>query len=127
MTSKVPDSHDRGEGNQVFLVTSARRAHSEEMSGRLKRYLISMSIRTICVALAIFVLTGWLRIVGILVGLVLPWLAVVFANAGPIAGDEEPAFVQVGRTELDAGPAAEATSATAAEAAPEPHSYPRRG
>ena len=98
--------HDRDEGHshQVYLVTSASRPHSEEMSGRLRRYLISMSIRTVCVALAIFVLSGWLRLVGIVVGLVLPWLAVVFANAGPAPGDEEPTFVTAGRPELDAGP-----------------------
>ena len=53
------------------------------MSGRLRRYLISMTIRVVFLVLAIFVFSGWLRIVGIAAAVVLPWIAVVMANAGP--------------------------------------------
>lgn len=86
---------------QVHLVTSARRPHSEEISGRTRRYLISMGIRTVCLVLAIFVLHGWLRVIGIGVAIVLPWFAVVLANAGPVIGDENPEYVTVSRPELE--------------------------
>jgi hypothetical protein len=86
---------------QVHLVTSARRPHSEEISGRTRRYLISMGIRTVALVLAIFVLDGWLRVVGIAIAIVLPWFAVVLANAGPVIGDESPEYVTVSRPELE--------------------------
>jgi hypothetical protein len=94
------------DNEQVHLVTSARKPHSEEISERARRYLISMAFRTACVVLAIFVLDGWLRIVAIVGGVVLPWFAVVMANAGPVADDDEPEFVRLGRTEIEGGPAA---------------------
>lgn len=88
---------------QVQLVTTARRPHSEEISGRARRYLISMGFRTACLVLAIFVLHGWLRAIAIVAAIVLPWLAVVLANAGPVVGEEEPEFVTVSRPELEEG------------------------
>jgi DUF3099 family protein len=88
-------ARDRGhEGDpQVYLVTTARQAHSQEMSGRLRRYLLSMSIRVVFLVLAIFVFSGWLRLVGIAAAIVLPWVAVVLANAGPTGSDGQPTFV----------------------------------
>ena len=86
---------------QVQLVTTARRPHSEEISGRARRYLISMGVRTACLVLAIFVLHGWLRAVAIVAAIVLPWLAVVLANAGPVVSEEEPNFVSVSRPEIE--------------------------
>ena len=89
---------------QVHLVTSAARAHSEEMHGRTRRYLISMGIRTVCLVLAIFVVDGWLRLVFIAAAVVLPWLAVVMANAGPVADPEQPEFIVTSRTPIEAKP-----------------------
>jgi hypothetical protein len=71
------------------------------MSGRTRKYLLSMGVRTVCLVLAIFVLHGWLRLIGIAAALVLPWFAVVIANAGPVPGDEEPEFVESGRLEIE--------------------------
>ena len=107
---------DDGRRNQnpVFVVTSARQGHTEEMSGRLRRYLISMSVRVVFLVLAIFVFSGWLRIVGIAAAVVLPWIAVVLANAGPTS-DDDPTFVTPDRVAIDAppttqiGPTAEGT------------------
>ena len=84
-------------------MTSAQKAHSEEMSGRARRYLVSMGIRTVCLILAIFVLHGWLRLVGIAAALVLPWFAVVMANAGPVADEEQPEFIDPDRREISSG------------------------
>ncbi|HEY3925548.1 MAG TPA: DUF3099 domain-containing protein [Acidothermaceae bacterium] len=97
---------DRGQEDDppVYLVTAAQPGHSEEMSGRLRRYLISMTIRVVFLVLAIFLFTGWLRVVGIAAAVVLPWIAVVMANAGPVGDGAQPEFVSTDRIGID-GPA----------------------
>jgi hypothetical protein len=91
--------HDRDNEAPVYLVTTAKPGHAQEMSGRMRRYLISMSIRVICLVLAIFVLHGALRLVGVAAAVVLPWIAVVLANAGPTDDGDRPTFVD--RAELE--------------------------
>lgn len=66
---------------EVFAITHARRPLSEEQTGRTRRYLISMTIRTVCFLGAI-VTPGWPRWVLVAGAVVLPYLAVVAANAG---------------------------------------------
>jgi hypothetical protein len=43
------------ESSDVFTITEAQRGLSVEQTGRTRRYLISMGIRTACVILAILV------------------------------------------------------------------------
>lgn len=62
-------------------ISSAKYAHSDEIPGRMKKYLISMVIRTACFIGAIFT-DGILRWVLIAGSLILPYIAVVVANAG---------------------------------------------
>jgi len=62
-------------------ISSAKYAHSDEIPGRMKKYLISMAIRTACFIGAIFA-DGVLRWVLIAGSLILPYIAVVVANAG---------------------------------------------
>lgn len=66
---------------EVFAITSAQRGLSAEQTGRTRKYLISMAIRTGCVIGAIFI-PGWPRWVLIAGAVILPYLAVVIANAG---------------------------------------------
>lgn len=66
---------------EVFTITEAQRGLSDEQTGRTRRYLVSMGIRTACVIAAIFV-PGWPRWVFISCAVILPYLAVVIANAG---------------------------------------------
>jgi len=66
---------------EVYTITQANRSLSNEQSGRTKRYLISMAIRTACV-LAAIVVPGWPKWLFIVGAVVLPYLAVVMANAG---------------------------------------------
>jgi hypothetical protein len=66
---------------EVFTITEANRSLSNEQAGRTRRYLISMGIRTACVLGAI-VVPGWPRWLLIAGAVVLPYLAVVIANAG---------------------------------------------
>ncbi|WP_336921167.1 DUF3099 domain-containing protein [Aquipuribacter sp. SD81] len=69
----------------VVRITTARASHTEDMTRRMRRYAISMAIRTACVAgfAIVFPLThhwaAWLFVPG---AVVLPYLAVLMANAG---------------------------------------------
>ncbi len=69
---------------QVFRITGARQGLDEDVRGRQRRYVISMSVRTVAVILAV-VLWNVVRpvaIVALVLGFVLPYVAVVIANAG---------------------------------------------
>lgn len=79
-------------GEPVYTITDAQRALSVEQVGRTRRYLVSMGIRTVCFAAAIFV-PGWPRWVLIIGAVTLPYLAVVVANAG--RENDEPGDVGV--------------------------------
>jgi hypothetical protein len=63
-----------------------------------------MTIRVVFLVLAIFFFTGWLRVVGIAAAVVLPWIAVVMANAGPVGDDAQPEFVSTDRIGIDGPP-----------------------
>jgi Protein of unknown function (DUF3099) len=78
--------HDRSTGG-ITVVTSAGRSHSEDINMRQRRYVITQSIRILCVVLAA-VLPVPLPWKGLLfVGAIaLPWFGVVMANAGPTVG-----------------------------------------
>jgi hypothetical protein len=100
--AKKAIEHEKADDDQpVYLVTSARTSHSQEMSGRLRRYLISMSVRVVCLALAIFVFNGWLRLIGIAAAVILPWVAVVLANAGPVDDGDQPEFIVPSHVEIE--------------------------
>ncbi|MFZ9987364.1 MAG: DUF3099 domain-containing protein [Candidatus Nanopelagicales bacterium] len=66
---------------EVHSITGAGESLSNEQTGRTKRYLVSMTIRTACVLLAI-VVPGWPRWVFLAGAVALPYLAVVAANSG---------------------------------------------
>ena len=51
------------------------------------RYVISMAIRTVCFVAAVLVGDGWLRWVLIVAALLLPYVAVVMANAASSKSD----------------------------------------
>jgi type IV secretory pathway TrbF-like protein len=67
---------------ETFSISTAQQSLDDEMHHRMKRYLISMSVRTVCFILAV-VLHGWLRWTMAGAAIVLPYVAVVMANAGP--------------------------------------------
>jgi hypothetical protein len=74
-----------GDGNgQVFRITGARTSLDEDVRGRQRRYVISMSVRTLAVILAasLWNVERYVAIVALVLGLVLPYVAVVIANAG---------------------------------------------
>jgi hypothetical protein len=65
---------------EVHRITSAGTAHSDDLDARMRRYLISMAIRTACVILA-FVVRGPMQWVFGIAAVFLPYVAVLFANA----------------------------------------------
>jgi hypothetical protein len=66
----------------VYQITGARPGVRDDVDSRTRRYLISMGVRTLCFVGAVLVGDGWLRWVLIVGALVLPYVSVVFANAG---------------------------------------------
>jgi Protein of unknown function (DUF3099) len=71
-------------GTEVFRITGARQSLAEDVRGRQRRYVISMLIRTAAVLLTVVL---WnvqrpLAVVTLMVGVALPYIAVVIANAG---------------------------------------------
>ena len=64
----------------LHTITAAPSPRSAEQAARVQRYLISMLIRTVCVVCAVLV-GGPLRWVLIVGAVVLPYVAVVMANA----------------------------------------------
>lgn len=67
--------------SDVARITSAPQSPQEEMAHRQKRYVVSMTIRTLCFVAAILVGSGWLRWVLVAGAFVLPYVAVVMANS----------------------------------------------
>lgn len=70
--------------SQVFRITGARQGLADDVRGRQRRYVISMSIRTLSViaAAALWNVERHVAIVALVLGVVLPYIAVVIANAG---------------------------------------------
>jgi len=69
----------------VHLVTQARRPLSEDIRYRQNRYLIMMAVRTACFAAAVLMFVnhlGWLSAAPAAAAIILPYIAVVFANGG---------------------------------------------
>jgi hypothetical protein len=74
-----------GRGQQVPLVTQARRPMSEDIRYRQHRYLIMMGIRTLCFAVALVMFINhlhWLVLIPAIGAIFIPYIAVIFANGG---------------------------------------------
>ena len=85
---RVPSWRRRAERPAVYTVTDARKPMSEDIGYRERRYLITMGIRALCFLLSILfavVLHGhwlWLSILALAGAVILPYVAVIFANGG---------------------------------------------
>ncbi|MCQ6556685.1 DUF3099 domain-containing protein [Streptomyces sp. C10-9-1] len=71
-------------GAEVFRITGARRGLAEDVRGRQRRYVISMSVRTVAVVLTavLWDVERHVAVVTLVLGMLLPYVAVVVANAG---------------------------------------------
>jgi Protein of unknown function (DUF3099) len=74
----------RSHRDQAHVVTEARTGHSADIAYRERRYLIMMGIRTVCFLTALLMFVnhlGWLTAIPLVGALVIPYFAVIFANA----------------------------------------------
>jgi hypothetical protein len=69
--------------DEPILVTTAPISPGEERRTRERRYLITMGVRVVAFIVALVFTTGWIRVIAVGLALVLPWVGVVMANAGP--------------------------------------------
>jgi hypothetical protein len=83
MQRNVPGNRltDMAAENEFFDITSAPKSLSTDQAGRQKRYFISMMIRTLCFILTV-ILPSPFRWIALFGAVVLPYFAVVIANAG---------------------------------------------
>lgn len=101
-----PNEHEQP---VVHTVTTASERPDLDVSTRTRRYLLTMAIRTVCFLLAI-VAQGWLRWLCLGGAVVLPYIAVVLANARrpQIPGEAEGALESPVR-QIEPGSAPEPT------------------
>ena len=82
-------ARDRSREPEAVRITSAAASRNDDIAARQKRYLFSMGIRTLCFVGAIIASTArvhWLWPILIVAALVLPYVAVVMANAATHQG-----------------------------------------
>jgi hypothetical protein len=84
-------ARERGREPDAVRITSAAASRSADISARQRRYVVSMGIRTICFIGAIFAAMAgltWLWPILIVAALLLPYVAVVMANAANTKDDK---------------------------------------
>jgi hypothetical protein len=69
---------------QVYEITGVA-GRQADLQSRARRYMIGMSLRTVCFVAAV-IASGWLRWTFVVGALVLPYIAVLIANAGRESG-----------------------------------------
>ncbi|MFF6868461.1 DUF3099 domain-containing protein [Streptomyces sp. NPDC007910] len=71
-------------GTEVFRITGARQGLADDVRGRQRRYVISMTVRTLSViaAAVLWNVERHVAVVALALGILLPYVAVVIANAG---------------------------------------------
>lgn len=89
-------------GRTTYSVTSARKSLTDDLDSRTRRYFFSMSVRTVCFLLAVLT-DGPVRWVFVVGALVLPYVAVVIANAGREPAGRPDEIVLPSRLELGGG------------------------
>mgnify|MGYP003433199836 CR=1 FL=1 len=65
---------------QPQSITSLPESPDDDRRRRMIRYLITMSIRVVCIVLCLFV-SGWWLVLPIVGAVILPYIAVVLANS----------------------------------------------
>jgi hypothetical protein len=97
----------RRQHQEAVRITTAASSRADDIAARQRRYVISMSIRTVCFIGAI-VAGGWLRWTLVAAALLLPYVAVVMANNSSSKSDGfELLDGDYGRPELGSGPDSE--------------------
>ena len=74
--------------DSVVRITTVGSSRADDIARRQRRYVFSMGIRTVCFLSAVLVGPGWLRWVLVVGAVVLPYVAVVMANAVSSKSDD---------------------------------------
>ena len=74
-------SVERSDGS-VQRVTAARGSHTEDVGRRMRNYAFSMGVRTLCVLAAVLSFPHWYAWLFVPGAVLLPYVAVIVANAG---------------------------------------------
>ena len=86
-TSQQPARYGRQSArpDEPVLITAAEPSLADQHAARKKRYAITMGIRAVAITLAaVFYQSAlWLAIAFAVLGIVLPWIAVLMANDRP--------------------------------------------
>ena len=87
----------RGE-EPVQRITAAPEPLAEDVARRQRRYLAQMGVRLVCFVLTIVTwshMPRWVSLVLVVAAVVLPYVAVIFANAGRERRDDAEPFVDL--------------------------------
>jgi hypothetical protein len=114
---------------EVFRITGARQSLADDVRGRQRRYVISMLIRTLSVVLTVVL---WnvqrpLAVVTLVLGALLPYVAVVIANAGRERAPDLPSTFVPGPTRPVLGTVAHPAEPPADTGRDEPNKPPEEG
>jgi hypothetical protein len=67
-------------GRRSVVITSLAGSRAEDIRDRERRYIVAMLFRVVCLVGAVLLFSGPLQVAAIVVALIMPWLAVIFAN-----------------------------------------------
>ena len=79
-------TRERAAHEGAIRITTASTSRHDEIAARQRRYVLSMSLRTVCFIGAVLT-EGWIRWVLVAGAIVLPYVAVVMANARSTKAD----------------------------------------
>ncbi|MFI6643493.1 DUF3099 domain-containing protein [Streptomyces sp. NPDC050504] len=115
-------------GSEVFRITGARQGLEEDVRGRQRRYVISMSVRTLSVILSavLWNVERHVAIVALVLGVLLPYVSVVIANAGRETAPSLPSTFVPAPVRPALLPSAVYTGAESGAEDGDPHTPPRR-
>lgn len=124
MSQNPQHHHAHAPAGRPQRITDADESRSADMHSRTVKYTVSMSVRLACFIAAFFV-HGWLQVVMLVLAVILPYFAVIMANASGTNLDkrsasnyydhEPPAALTGGAGTDDAGRGPGPDAATAAD------------
>lgn len=62
------------------VITSLAGSRAEDIRYRQRRYVVAMLFRVVCLVGAVLLFSGPLQVAAIAIAVIMPWLAVIFAN-----------------------------------------------
>ncbi|MBO1750211.1 DUF3099 domain-containing protein [Actinotalea sp. BY-33] len=86
------DPRGRRSDDEVQRITAAPTSLTDDLTRRSQRYLAQMSIRVVCFLAAVMI-DHWIRWALLAAAVVLPYIAVLLANAGRERGTDPGSYV----------------------------------